>query len=367
MPVLQPGLAAHEHFPQGPIGRVDDVSRCADRGRVDDFGRSGGRGGGGGGAGGGWGGGGRWGGGGEGGRWGGGGRWGRGGHGVSRWAGAGECLAAWARAAARTQAPSSQAWTRAPRRSWLQGPSPEITRQNSLQSIAPWSCCWRCGFQRRWGSGSVTPSTRACATVASMNCWRRRSLETRLMPQRIDCAEWGDCSSGGPNIISDGHHQRSTASCTIARCASLPWRIMGSSASQPWRWRKLSSRQMRTMARAYGAYEQRHTGTWFMIAAPSTSQPMVPMSAQVSVGKLKIELYLARPLCTAASICAPELPRVSAAAYRYRPCPPSSCTLASKMALRLSVGARVIQLPSGSMPTISECACWLIWRSRVWR
>src|SRR6218665_365477 len=160
-----------------------------------------------------------------------GGRGGGGGHGVSRWAGAGECLVAWARAAARTQAPSSQAWTRAPRRSWLQGPSPEITRQNSLQSIAPWSCCWRCGFQRRSGSGSVTPSTRACATVASMNCWRRRSLETRLMPQRIDCAEWGDCSSGGPNIISDGHHQRSTASCTIARCASLPWRIMVSSAS----------------------------------------------------------------------------------------------------------------------------------------
>src|SRR6218665_2844624 len=124
---------------------------------------------------------------------------------------------------------------------------------------------------------------------------------------------------------------------------------------------------MRTMARAYGAYEQRHSGTWFMIAAPSTSQPMVPMSAQVSVGELKIELYLARPLCSAASICARELPRVSAAAYRYRPCPPSSCTLASKMALRLSVGARVIQLPSGSMPTISECACWLIWRSRVWR
>src|SRR6218665_830785 len=65
------------------------------------------------------------------------------------WGGGGECLAAWARAAARPQAPSSQAWTRAPRRSWLQGPSPEITRQNSLQSIAPWSCCWRCGFQRR--------------------------------------------------------------------------------------------------------------------------------------------------------------------------------------------------------------------------
>jgi hypothetical protein len=37
------------------------------------------------------------------------------------------------------------------------------------------------------------------------------------------------------------------------------------------------------------------------------------------------------------------------------------------MALRLSDGARLIQLPSGSMPTISLCACWLIWRTRVLR
>jgi hypothetical protein len=41
---------------------------------------------------------------------------------------------------------------------------------------------------------------------------------------------------------------------------------------------------MRTMARAYGPYEQRQIGIWFMIAAPSTSQPMAPISAQVGVG-----------------------------------------------------------------------------------
>ena len=33
-----------------------------------------------------------------------------------------------------------------------------------------------------------------------------------------------------------------------------------------------------------GAYEQRQSGTWFMIAGPSTSPPIVPMSALVSVG-----------------------------------------------------------------------------------
>jgi hypothetical protein len=38
-----------------------------------------------------------------------------------------------------------------------------------------------------------------------------------------------------------------------------------------------------------------------------------------------------------------------------------------RIALRLSDGARVIQLPSGSMPTISECACCEIWRTSVFR
>ena len=31
------------------------------------------------------------------------------------------------------------------------------------------------------------------------------------------------------------------------------------------------------------------------------------------------------------------------------------------------MGARLIQLPSGSMPTISECACCWIWRTSVLR
>ena len=53
----------------------------------------------------------------------------------------------------------------------------------------------------------------------STNFCRSSSLVNRLMPHAIDCAECGDSSSGGPNIISDGHHQRSTASCAIAFCA----------------------------------------------------------------------------------------------------------------------------------------------------
>src|SRR5260370_13437861 len=37
------------------------------------------------------------------------------------------------------------------------------------------------------------------------------------------------------------------------------------------------------------------------------------------------------------------------------------------MAFRRKVGARVIQLASGSWPTISECACCEIWRIKVLR
>jgi hypothetical protein len=39
------------------------------------------------------------------------------------------------------------------------------------------------------------------------------------------CADWAlltDSASDGPNIISDGHHQRSTASCAIAFCSGVP-------------------------------------------------------------------------------------------------------------------------------------------------
>ena len=38
-----------------------------------------------------------------------------------------------------------------------------------------------------------------------------------------------------------------------------------------------------------------------------------------------------------------------------------------RIALRFRLGARVIQLDSGCMPMISECACWLIWRMSVLR
>ena len=103
------------------------------------------------------------------------------------------------------------------------------------------------------------------------------------MPQAIDCALFGLSSSDGPNIMSAGHHQRSRASCAIRRWAGVP-PASTAIASKPCRWWKDSSLQTRIMARAYGPYEHRVSGTWFMIAAPSTSQPMAATSAQDVVG-----------------------------------------------------------------------------------
>ena len=103
------------------------------------------------------------------------------------------------------------------------------------------------------------------------------------MPHAIEVAECADSPSGGPNIITVGHHHRSSASWAIAFCAVVPC-ASASMIENPWRWWKLSSLHTRTIARAYGPYEQRQSGTWLMIAAPSTSQPIAPMSAHVSVG-----------------------------------------------------------------------------------
>src|SRR2546423_12747086 len=114
--VVEPGLAAHEHFPQRPLLLI-------------------------------------------------------GAHAASFIA----CLFACAVAASRTQAPSSQALTRAARRSRLHGPSPASTRLNSLQSIVPKSCDWRASVHVTSGPGRVTPSTFAWSTVAASDAWRSPS------------------------------------------------------------------------------------------------------------------------------------------------------------------------------------------------
>ena len=64
----------------------------------------------------------------------------------------------------------------------------------------------------------------------STNRWRSSSLVCRLIPQAIDCWVLGESPSGGPNIISDGHHQRFVDSCTISRCASVPLTMASSSS-----------------------------------------------------------------------------------------------------------------------------------------
>ncbi len=82
----------------------------------------------------------------------------------------------------------------------------------------------------------------------STNFCRSSSLVSRLIPHAIDCSVLGESASGGPNIISAGHQNRSTDSCTIARCSSVP-RIIVASSSKPCRWWKDSSLQIRIIER----------------------------------------------------------------------------------------------------------------------
>lgn len=72
------------------------------------------------------------------------------------------------------------------------------------------------------GSGKVRPIACACGTVRFTKRWRRSSLDFRLTPHFMSSAELGESLSLGPNIIRACHHQRLSASCTIAFCSGVP-------------------------------------------------------------------------------------------------------------------------------------------------
>src|SRR5690606_6750637 len=193
------------------------------------------------------------------------------------------CFRAYSAAASRTHAPSSCAVRRRSSRSALQGPLPRSTSKNSSQSISPIAYSPVASSKRSSGSGSVMPRISACGTSIPTKRCRRSSFEKRLIFHFMDWAELGDWSSGGPNMARLGQYQRFTASWAISRWSSVPCMSV-SRISNPCRWWKDSSLQTRTIARPYGPYEARHNGTWLTIAAPSTSQPIAPMSAHVGVG-----------------------------------------------------------------------------------
>ena len=66
------------------------------------------------------------------------------------------------------------------------------------------------------------PRKSACGTVWSTKRWRSSSFDRILIFHCADCALCTELASGGPNIISDGHHQRLSASCAIAFCSGVP-------------------------------------------------------------------------------------------------------------------------------------------------
>ena len=125
----------------------------------------------------------------------------------------------------------------------------------------------------------ITPSTRAWGTVASMNFWRRSSLLVRLMPSACPGRCWGchlgvrrrtwrdTTTSGSPRpapCLCSGralHHHQQGCRSPGAGGSSL---------------RHDADHGARVRAVAAAA----RGGIWFMIAAPSTSQPITPTSAR---------------------------------------------------------------------------------------
>ena len=95
----------------------------------------------------------------------------------------------------------------------------------------------------------VRPSDSACGTVASMNFCRSSSLVKRLIFHFTDWSVLRDSLSGGPNIISTGCQNLFSDSCAIALCSGEPCASV-ITISKPWRWWKLSSLQIRIIARA---------------------------------------------------------------------------------------------------------------------
>src|SRR5437763_6887478 len=154
--------------------------------------------------------------------------------------------AASASTTARTHASCSRNFLRNSSRSCVFGPCPVTTCLSSSQSGSLYSQT-PSSLLRSFGSGTVSPSSRICGTYPSRNCWRASSFPCDLMRQ---CSIGS--SSGGIfmpwNCIS-GPHQRSSASWTSSRCATVPVTI-ASTTSRPWRMWNDSSQQIFFMIRA---------------------------------------------------------------------------------------------------------------------
>merc|ERR1711991_1215767 len=162
------------------------------------------------------------------------------------------------------------------------------------------------------GSGTTRPIFSACGTIASTNFCRSSSFVYLFIFHFTEFSVLGLSASLGPNIITLGHHHLFKALWAISFCSTVPLARV-SIISYPWRWWKLSSLHILIIARAYGPYEHRQRGIWFIIAAPSTSHPMAPISAHAGVGELKIDEYFAFPDKSSWVISILDFPRVSAA------------------------------------------------------
>src|SRR6185436_1112009 len=102
------------------------------------------------------------------------------------------------------------------------GPFPFTTCQNSSQFISPQSKCCVFSFHFSLSSGIFIPKTFTCSAHISTKFCRSSSFVFLFIFHFMLCSLLVLSLSCGPNIMSDGHHQRSIASWHIAFCSSLP-------------------------------------------------------------------------------------------------------------------------------------------------
>ena len=134
------------------------------------------------------------------------------------------------------------------------------------------------------------------------------------MPQRMPCALFGLSASGGPNMARHFHHQRLTASCTMAFCFSVPV-IMTSRASALALVEGflLADAHHGAGRRAVGAAAERHlVHDRGAIDQPADHADVGPGQGRV----IEDRAVPARPLCRPSSIWSRLVPSVSAAEYR---------------------------------------------------
>ena len=238
---------------------------------------------------------------------------------------------------------------------------------NSSQSGWPKSWCPRSSFQRSSGSGSVTPSASACGTRHVDELLPQLVVGVALDPPRHRLRGVGRVGVGRAE-----HHQRRPPE-PVDRLLHHRALLVGAAHHRHQQLEALPLVEGLLLADpdhrpAVGAVRrpaQRH----LVADRGAVDQPADGADVGVRQRRVVEDRGVLLPALdehlgelAAARRRASRTRSRGRARGRPRPAPwpaGSPCGAAT--------GARVIQLPSGCMPMISECACWAIWRTSVLR